>query len=275
MRISVLMSVYKSEKPAYLNRSLQSVWDDQTLRPDEIVLIKDGSLSDGLNQIIDDWQEKLGDRLVVLTNETNLGLTKSLNKGLKVVKGEYIARMDSDDISSPNRFRLQAEYLDSHPDIAVVGGSLQEFDSEHECLNIRHYPLTNEDAKSTIHKANPLAHSTVMIRRIVFDKGHHYDERYRKNQDLALWFTLLSNGFKIANLPQVLVNFRRSDDVYTRRSSKSAQLELQIYFRGIYKLYGVCTPKYIFPLMRFIFRFMPKSLVKKVYGSKLRNKMTN
>ena len=100
MSISVLMSVYKSEKADYLARALRSVWTDQTLKPDEIVLVEDGPLGDELIRVIIDWKSLLRERLVLLRNDCNLGLTKSLNKGLSVVKSDFIARMDSDDIAS-------------------------------------------------------------------------------------------------------------------------------------------------------------------------------
>ena len=85
------MSVYKSENPAYMDRALRSVWDDQTLKPDEIVLVQDGALGDELNDVITQWKTRLGAKLVTLRNETNLGLTKSLNKGLQHAKGKFIA----------------------------------------------------------------------------------------------------------------------------------------------------------------------------------------
>lgn len=275
MKISVLMSVYKSEKPAYLDKSLQSVWDDQTLRPDEIVLIKDGPLGEELNQVIDNWQKKLGNSLVLLSNETNLGLTKSLNRGLKVAQGEYIARMDSDDISTPDRFRLQVDYLDSHPDIAVVGGALQEFDSNDPCLNIRHYPLTNDEVLRYIYKASPLAHPTVMMRKSIFSDGLTYNEQYRTSQDIALWFDVIAAGYKIGNLNDITIHFRRDGDVFKRRSREKAKNELKIYLNGIRRLYGPITWKYIYPLARFCFRMMPVKVVKAIYGSKLRKAILN
>lgn len=275
MKISVLMSVYKSEKPAYLDRSLQSVWDDQTLRPDEIVLIKDGPLGEELSQVIDKWHSKLGDNLVILSNETNLGLTKSLNRGLKFAQGEYIARMDSDDISTPDRFRLQVDYLDSHPDIAVVGGALQEFDSNDPCLNIRHYPLTNDEVLRYIYKASPLAHPTVMMRKSIFSDGLTYNEQYRTSQDIALWFDVIAAGYKIGNLNDITINFRRDGDVFKRRSREKAKNELKIYLNGIHRLYGPITWRYIYPLARFCFRMMPVKVVKAIYGSKLRKAILN
>ena len=271
MSISVLMSVYKSEKSSYLDRALKSVWNDQTLKPNEIILVEDGPLGEDLNEVVDHWKERLSDRLVLLCNETNLGLTKSLNKGIKYVRSEYIARMDSDDISDPLRFERQFNYLQEHPEIDVLGGALQEFNDENSNLNVRHYPLTPEQCREYIVKASPLAHPTVMIRRRVFDSGIRYDERFRTSQDIALWFDLLVKGFKIANLPDVTINFRRSGDLFKRRSRNKAFNEFKIYLNGIYRLEGLFSWKYIYPLSRFVFRLMPPLVVKLIYSSRLRS----
>ena len=271
MSISVLMSVYKSEKSSYLDRALKSVWDDQTLKPNEIILVEDGPLGEDLNEVVDHWKERLSDRLVLLCNETNLGLTKSLNKGLKYVRSEYIARMDSDDISDPLRFERQFNYLQEYLEIDVLGGALQEFNDKNPNLNVRHYPLSPEQCREYIVKASPLAHPTVMIRRRVFDSGIRYDERFRTSQDIALWFDLLVRGFKIANLSDVTINFRRSDDLFKRRSRNKAFNEFKIYLNGIYRLEGLFTWKYIYPLFRFVFRLMPPFIVKSIYSSRFRS----
>lgn len=272
MSISVLISVYQSERPEYLNRALQSVWDDQTFKPDEIVLIEDGPLTQNLLNVLDNWKKRLGDKLQLIINEQNLGVTKSLNRGLKVCRGIYIARMDSDDISMPHRFEAQRNYLDTHPDISVVGGSLQEFNADCDNLGIRHYPLSNIEARKYIRKASPLAHPTVMMRREMFDNGLIYDERFRTSQDIALWFDVLASGRKIANLSEVTIKFRRDGDVFKRRSRDKAKNELKIYLHGIKRLYGSFNPYYIFPIARFIFRMMPVGIVKAIYGSQIRSK---
>ena len=272
MSISVLISVYQSERPEYLNRALQSVWDDQTLKPDEIVLIEDGPLTQNLLNVLDNWKKLLGDKLQLIINEQNLGVTKSLNRGLKVCRGIYIARMDSDDISMPHRFEAQCNYLDTHPHISVVGGSLQEFNADCDNLGIRHYPPSNIEARKYIRKASPLAHPTVMMRREMFDNGLIYDERFRTSQDIALWFDVLASGRKIANLSEVTIKFRRDGDVFKRRSRDKAKNELKIYLHGIKRLYGTFNPYYIFPIARFIFRMMPVGIVKAIYGSQIRSK---
>lgn len=271
--ISVLMSVYRSEKPAYLERALVSIWDDQILRPDEIILVKDGPLTEELDNVINNWEEKLKDKLTVITNPVNEGLTKSLNRGLKKVHGDYIARMDTDDISMPERFKLQADFLDRHRDIDIIGGWLREFNEESGELNVRKYPGEPSQIRDYISKASPLAHPTVMMRRKIFDNGLAYDERYRTSQDLALWFDALCAGYNIGNIPQVTLGFRRDDSVFKRRSKSKANNELKIYLNGIYRLHGLMTWRYIYPLARWLFRMMPVSMIKYIYGAGIRTKI--
>lgn len=273
MSISVLMSVYKSEKSSYLDRALKSIWDDQTLKPDEIILVEDGPLGEDLNEVVDRWKERLSDRLVLLYNEVNLGLTKSLNKGIKYVRSEYIARMDSDDISDPLRFERQFNYLQEHRGIDVLGGALQEFNDENSNLNVRHYPLSPEQCREYIVKASPLAHPTVMMRRRIFDEGITYNEQYRTSQDIALWFELLSKGYSIANIPEVTILFRRDDAVFKRRNRSKAINEFKIYMSGIKRLYGVYTFAYLYPMFRLVFRLLPTFVVKWIYGSSIRKRV--
>ena len=222
MSISVLMSVYKNEHPQYLDRSIKSIWTDQTIKPSEIILIEDGPLSDELEQTINRWKELIGNKLIIHKNETNLGLTKSLNIGLKIASSDFIARMDSDDISDPKRFERQTAFLETHPDVAIVGGSMQEFNNNNPKLNVRHYPKNNDEVMRTIYKASPLAHPTVMMRSDIFKNGLKYDERYRTSQDIALWFDAICAGYKIGNIDDVTLYFRRDDEMFKRRSRAKA-----------------------------------------------------
>ena len=273
MTISVLMSVYKSEKGEYLNRSLQSVWDDQTRKPEQVVLVEDGPLTEELYAVIENWREKLGDRLVICRNEQNLGLTKSLNKGIGLVTSDLIARSDSDDISAPQRFELQEKFFRENPEIDILGGSMQEFDDEHECLNVRHYPLTHKDACKYIVKACPLAHPAVMMRRRIFDEGLRYDERYRMSQDIKLWYDAVLAGYRMANLQEIVLFFRQQGDVFRRRSRVKAWNEFKIYMNGIYRMHGLFTLAYRYPIARYVFRNLPSSLVKRIYESGMRKKV--
>lgn len=275
MTIAVLMSVYRKDNPEYLDTSIRSVWTDQTLRPNQIVIIKDGPISTETQAVLNRWQIDLGDKLQVIQHSKNEGLTKSLNDGIDIIKTDLIARMDSDDISCPARFEKQAKYLSEHPDIDIVGGSLQEFDAQNTCLNIRHYPQTHQDAVNSMHKACPLAHPTVMMRRRIFDKGLRYDERFKTSQDIALWFDAVCAGYYIANIPDVTIHFRFAADTYSRRSKAKAWNEFYIYVSGIYRLNGLMTFKYFYPLTRLIFRLMPARIIQWGYGSRLRSVVTN
>lgn len=277
MTISVLMSVYKSEKGEFLDRSLQSVWDDQTRKPEQIVLIEDGAIPEELELIIDSFQSRVNAsgvaKMVVVKLPVNGGLTKALNAGIKHVTGDLIARMDSDDISAPQRFELQEKFLLENPEIDILGGSMQEFDDEHECLNVRHYPLTHEDACRYIVKACPLAHPAVMMRRRIFDEGLHYDERYRMSQDIKLWYDAILAGYRMANLQEIVLFFRQQGDVFRRRSRVKAWNEFKIYMNGIYRMHGLFTLAYLYPIARYVFRNLPPSLVKKIYESGMRKKV--
>jgi len=268
------MSVYKSEKPAYLDRSLQSVWDDQTLKPNEIILVQDGPVGEELEAVINKWKEKLAGTLVLLVNVTNLGLTKSLNKGIKVAKGEYIARMDSDDISLPDRFMHQVEYMDSHPEISVLGGEIQEFNDQDGIIGERHFPLDTVAALKYIHKASPVAHPAVIIRKTLFDEGILYNEEYKTTQDLALWFDVLATGHQMANLEEFVLQFRRETNVYQRRKNKAdSRLELKIHLKGIKKLFGFSPIKSLYPVARYTLRLMPNSVIHWFYNGSLRGKL--
>lgn len=274
MTISVLMSVYKAEKPEFLDRALRSVWDDQIRKPEQIVLVEDGPLTKELSDVIVLWGNKLGNQLTMVVNPTNLGLTKSLNRGLEEVTTDLVARMDSDDISTPKRLLLQETFMESHPDIAVVGGSLQEFDNNNACLNIRHYPQTHEEVRKYILKACPVAHPSVMMRMSIFREGGlKYDERFRMSQDIQLWYDVLMAGYKIANIQEVLLFFRREGDVFKRRSRMKAKNEFHIYMHGIYRMQGLFTLAYCYPIARYVFRNLPPRVVKWIYGSRMRKKI--
>ena len=277
MTISVLMSVYKSEKGAFLDRSLQSVWDDQTRKPEQIVLIEDGAIPEELELIIDSFQSRVNAsgvaKMVVVKLPVNGGLTKALNAGIKHVTGDLIARMDSDDISASQRFDLQEKFFRENPEVDILGGSMQEFDDEHECLNVRHYPLTHEDACKYIVKACPLAHPAVMMRRRIFDEGLHYDERYRMSQDIKLWYDAILAGYRMANLQEIVLFFRQQGDVFRRRSRVKAWNEFKIYMNGIYRMHGLFTLAYRYPIARYVFRNLPPSLVKKIYESGMRKRV--
>lgn len=275
MSITVLMSVYKSEQAAFLDQALRSVMEEQTLLPNQLVLIEDGELPEELHTVINKWHEALGDKMTILINEKNIGLTKSLNHGIASITTDLIARMDTDDISCPERFAKQVEYLNEHPEVDVLGGGIIEIDENEKILNKRYYPANQQTVIKSIYRANPVAHSTVMIRKRIFDNGLRYNERFRTNQDLALWIDAICAGYQIANLPDIILKFRRLSSVYYRRRRKKNLFnEFFIYCNGIRRIYGPFSLKYIYPVSRFILKLMPTCVVKWAYQSNIRRIVT-
>lgn len=274
MRISVLISTYISENPSYLNQAIKSIWTDQTRKPNEIVLVEDGPLTKELYDIIENWQKVIPDVLRIVKKEQNGGLASALNSGIQIVTGDLIARMDSDDISLPQRFELQEQYLMQHPEVDILGGSLCEFNDKGTLHNIRHYPLTMPEVINTMYRVSPLAHPTVMFRKRFFDEGFSYSNKYYICEDITLWYDAAVANKIINNIPDVILKFRRNDSMMTRRSRKKAFSEFHAYNNGIYRLYGFFTYKYFFSVIRLLFRLLPTKVITCIYNGKIRKIIT-
>ena len=268
--ISVIIATYKGEKPEYLDRAMRSIWDDQKRKPDEIVLVEDGPLTTGLCNVVDAWKEILESRLVVIEKPVNQGLAAALNDAIEVAHGDLIARMDSDDISLPDRFMLQEQYMDEHPEVDILGGSIREFNDEGTLSTVCRYPRTMQEVLRTMYKASPLAHPTVMYRSSFFKAGYRYSSKYHICEDVTMWYDAAAGGRVINSLQDVLLEFRRNPSVMQRRSREKAWSEFLAYNDGISRLYGRFSYKYIYSFMRMCFRLMPASLVSLIYDSKLR-----
>ncbi len=268
--ISVIISTYKCEMPEYLDRALRSIWDDQKRKPDEIVLVEDGPLTEELQNMIDAWRGILGSKFVVIEKPVNEGLAAALNDAIEVAHGDLVARMDSDDISLPDRFMLQEKYMDEHPEVDILGGSIREFNDKGTLSAVQHYPATMQEVLRTMYKASPLAHPTVMYRSSFFKAGYRYVSKYHICEDVTMWYDAAAGGRVINNLQEVLLEFRRNPSVMRRRSREKAWSEFLAYNDGIRRLYGRYSYKYIYSFMRLCFRLMPKSLVSLIYDSRLR-----
>ncbi len=202
-KVTVLMAVYNGEK--YLRAAMESILN-QTFRDFELMIIDDAS-TDSTPEIISSYPDP---RIRVLKNETNLGLTKSLNKGLKEAVGEYVARMDADDISLPERLVQQVSYLDKHPDIALIGCRVEVIDDKGQSLGISHsLATTRESIFYWLIFNNVLTHSSVMFRRDVVMNLGGYDESHRYVEDYGLW-NKLSLRFGMELLDEVHVKWRLS-----------------------------------------------------------------
>lgn len=203
-RVSVIMSVYNGEK--YIREAIDSIMN-QTFKDFEFLIIDDGS-TDSSPEIVRSYC----DPRIRLFKQENAGLTKSLNRGLNLANGKYIARQDADDISLPLRFEKQIEFLDKHPDVVLSSSNIEFIDDRGKSLGISNRAVDPELIAWYLLFYNHIGgHSQVMFKRkSVMDLGG-YSEDFCYSQDYELWLRLAKSN-KIVILPDVLVKWRKHDD---------------------------------------------------------------
>lgn len=196
-KVSVLMSVYNGAR--YLRVAIDSVLN-QTFEDFEFVIVDDGSTDDSI-EILSTYKDP---RIRLISNEENIGLTHSLNIGLEIVQGEYVARMDPDDICVPERFERQVGFLDSHPEIGVLGSQMTVIDETGTPLRPFEVPTSHSMIVWTLFFKRAFGHPSVMLRKKIVDNVGGYDESYQYAQDYGLWIRLLGKT-QFSNLPEALV----------------------------------------------------------------------
>ena len=212
-KYSVLMSLYKKEKPEYLKIAIDSMLN-QTVVPDEIVMVEDGPLTDELYAVLDEYP-----MLHRVKNETNLGLGLALNVGLKECKNELVARMDTDDCSKPDRCEKQLARFSEKPYLAIVGSHIDEFVGDiSNIVSQRKVPTSSEDIYNFAKKRSAFNHPAVMYSKTaVLDNNGYAD--LKRNQDVDLFGRMLFGGYKAENIDESLLWFRNSDELAKRRKS--------------------------------------------------------
>lgn len=226
--LSVLLSVYKKESPVFLNQALLSIYDEQLLKPNQIVLVKDGPLTSELDEVISAWQVKLGDIFAVVALPQNIGLGAALNEGLKHCQYELVARMDTDDVALPERFAKQVEFMNSNSDVVAASAILEEWDEGFQYKQgIRLLPTDSAALANFAKRRSPLSHPLAIFRKSVVLEAGGYPP-LRKAQDYALWSLLLSKGYKLANLPDVLLKMRTGNEMLGRRGWDYFKQEYQL-----------------------------------------------
>lgn len=197
-KVSVLLSVYNGEH--FISESVGSILS-QTMTDFEFIIINDGSIDDSFLKL-----KNLDDpRIIIFNNQHNLGLTRSLNIGLKFCRGDYIARMDVDDISHPDRLEKQVKLLDTHKEVGVCGTFVECFDRV--CGNPLK-PVTSDEIKAALLFENPITHSSVMIRKdLLLTYNIEYDESFSCSQDYELWSRLFPLCY-FYNIPETLLKYR-------------------------------------------------------------------
>lgn len=226
---SVLMSVYWKENPEHFRQAMLSIYD-QTISTNDFVLVCDGPLSKELDNVIADMQQLFGNVLNVVRLQQNGGLGTALNIGIKHCKNELIARMDSDDISYPNRCEKQLKIFAQYPEIAICSGIVEEFSENTEIIDARRIPPESaEEIVEYAKKRNPFNHPCVMYKRQAVELAGGYKEFYLL-EDYYLWLRMLMKGMQGYNLQEALLYMRAGDRLYLRRSGwKYVQAQKKLF----------------------------------------------
>jgi glycosyltransferase involved in cell wall biosynthesis len=260
---SVLLSVYIKERSEYLERSLQSIWDDQILKPTEIIIVKDGPLTSELQTVLSDFATKAPVKFVV--NQANMGLAYALNRGLEVCRCDLIARMDTDDISLQERFERQVAFMDANKKVDICGTWAIEINENGKEFFKKQMPITHKECFKFEEKRDCMIHPSVMFRRSFFEKAGVYDEICRKDQDTMLWGMGFKTGCVFANLSEYLLKFRVSESTLQRRGGwKRAKQILKLRFK-INKMLGFGFKAHIYACLYAGLMLMPKPIMKLIY----------
>lgn len=213
---SVLMSVYYKEHPDYLRQSMQSIYD-QTVPTDDFVLVCDGPLTPELDAVIADMQQQFGPRLNVCRLLKNGGLGKALNFGIGQCKNDLVARMDSDDVSRPDRCERQLAVFRDHPEYSLVSGIVEEFSDTITNVSVRRIvPEHQNDIIDFAKRRNPFNHPCIMYKKSDVEAAGGYQDFYLL-EDYYLWIRMLQQGFIGYNLQEPLLWMRAGSDMYKRR----------------------------------------------------------
>ena len=226
--VSVIMSVYNGEK--YLVQAIDSILN-QTYQNFEFIIIDDCS-TDNSSHILQEYAQK-DSRIKIIKKEKNIGIKgfiKNLNLGISIAKGKYIARMDADDISLPERFQKQVDFLENNPEITLVGAQLNLINEQNKITGEAIAALQHRDIVKRITSQIQLFHPVIMFRK---DQNIQYREKFLYCEDYDLYLNLITQGKKLANINEKLLNYRilansisRKDDVFT----KKLMLEKALYF---------------------------------------------
>jgi len=271
---SVLISVYHAEQPSNLYASLRSIITDQTLMPDQIVLVIDGPISNDLVLVINEFLSDYPEVLEILRLEQNMGLGYALSKGLEMCRYELVARMDSDDISHPSRFEKQFQFLNAHAEVSVVGSNIEEFIAEPGDLKV--FKVLPETSEALIHyskKRSPVNHPSIMFRKSAVLAVGSYNDDFRLFEDYSLFARLVRNGFLFYNIQESLLFFRIGNrlDMIKRRSGW-AYMKSEVRFLSFAHGIGhFSTIQYLKALcIRVPTRLLPPVIVLKIYATFLR-----
>lgn len=271
---SVLISIYKNDKVSYFEEAFNSIIDN-TLVPNEIVIVFDGSISKDISKFIELKQSSLGSKIKikVIKLETNRGLGLALREGLKYCTNSLVSRADADDINRIDRFEKQIALFKEQPDIVLTGGQVQEFlEYPGDQDNVRSVPILKDDIDKFASVRSPFNHPTVMFKKEAIENVGSYQD-FKGFEDYHLWVRIIMSGSSYQNSPDVLVDMRAG--FYNRRGGleyMKKYINLRKYFVDLKftsRINGVCC---IFLML--LSNLLSVNVRKFVYNTFLRKKCT-
>lgn len=257
--VSVVMATF-NEPTEFIKSSINSILC-QTYSNLELIIVDDSTNKDTI-KIIDNSAQS-DKRITIIREKERMGFVKALNIGLKSSKGVYIARMDGDDISMPDRLEKEVKYLETHKDVDIIGGAMNIINEYGKITSERFYPLGGLKLHFWSILRNPLAHPTVMFRSLIVKQGFLYDEDQKKAEDIELWLRLKRNGFKIKNMSDKLLNYRVVGNLALKRNKEQWIYNYKARKKNLslkYPLFSILTI-----IVSFLFTITPNTIVKRVY----------
>lgn len=267
-KFSVLMSVYAKENPKFLRLAIESTIN-QSIKPNEIVIVKDGKLTLELDEVINDFKRNNKELINIVELKKNVGLGLALREGVNRCKYDIIARMDSDDICKYDRFEVQLQAIKNNIDI--VGSYIDEFEgNENNIISTRKVPLEKLDIYKYAKSRNPFNHQTVMFKKSAVLKVGNYKE-FLWNEDYYLWMRMINENLNMINIPKSLVLVRTGKELFARRGGfkyaivdfKLQKEFLSMKFINFNEFLKNCV-------LRISVRIIPNSLRKQIYLKLLR-----
>lgn len=261
-KVSIIMGIYNCENT--LGESIESIIN-QTYLNWELIMCDDGS-KDNTYCIAEKYKNLYPEKIKLLKNNKNMKLAPTLNNCLKYAGGDYIARMDADDIALQQRLEIQIEFLEKHLEYDLVGGALIPFDENGE-KGIRRFEMIPDERYFI--KNTPFAHPTIMARAKVYKvlKGYSTDRNITRCEDIDLWFRFFKEGFKGYNLPIPLLKYREYLSDYQKRKVEYGYDTAKVCYRG-YKMLNYPKIYYIFLLKPIICALIPNIIIKTYHNKK-------
>lgn len=272
-KYSVLMSVYFKDDADNLRLAIDSMLN-QTVKPEQYVVVEDGKLTSELNTVIDEYENQYPELFTIVKIAQNKGLANALNEGIKVCRNELVARMDADDISLPERCEKELECFELYPDLDICGCQIDEFyDDVRNIRTSRVVPTNFNDIKKFMRKRQPFNHPTVIYKKEKVIEYGGYSLLKRK-EDFDLFSKMITNNCRAINLEEHLYLYRANDSNYKRRKNfENYKSALNVYVRHIKRGGCIIIDFIIICIAETIFFIMPLSFMRKISDKFLREKV--